>query len=386
MLVPESKLRMMPELLMQTRRQFISGLIHGIAASTFFEHVRGEGRSIYPKCTIPPHWNIKPSICSQRIVSRQAGIRPFRKNGFNLDVESIGSKTIFHNYGHGGAGITMSWGTATYVVNKVKSMSIPKTNTLAVLGSGAVGLATASRLDTAGYKVKIYAKDAIMNSTSAVAGACVYPSLLIEPEKVTALFEKVCVDALGDSFHTFQSLLGKRYGIEWVPVFYSAEQSPTLSWEDLLALTIYQHPNRVTSAPIFRNSKMECTYSLIVNMPIYLAEMYRELVDRGIIFQKETILDIGDLERLDETYIVNCMGIGASCLGRNDLSPIKGQAAIIDKINIEHAFGIEERGFYLYPRRNSIVIGGGAYVNESNNAYDLTMEKNMIARIRQALA
>jgi D-amino-acid oxidase len=386
MLVPESKLKMMPKLLMQTRRQFVSGLIHGLAASTFLERVRGEERSIYPECTMLPNWNIKASICSQRITSRLAGIRPFRKNGFNLEVETIGSKTIFHNYGHGGSGITMSWGTATYVVNKVQSMSIPKTNTLAVLGSGAVGLATASRLDTAGYKVKIYAKDAIMNSTSAVAGACVYPSLLIEPDKVTALFEKVCIDALGDSFHTFQSLLGKRYGIEWVPVFYSAEQRPTLSWEDLLALTIYPHPNRVTSAPMFRHSNMECTHSLIVNMPIYLAEMYRELMKRGIVFQKETILGIDDLERLDEKYIVNCMGVGASCLGRNDLTPIKGQAAIIDKLNTEHAFGIEERGFYLYPRRNSIVIGGGAYINESNKAYDLTMEKNMIARIRQALA
>lgn len=386
MLVPESKLRMMPKLLMQTRRQFVSGLLHGIAASTFLERVRGEERLIDPTCTMRPNWNIKASICSERIISRVAGIRPFRKNGFNLEVETIGSKTIFHNYGHGGAGITMSWGTATYVVNKVNSMSIPKTNTLAVLGSGAVGLATASRLDTAGYKVKIYAKDAIMNSTSAVAGACVYPSLLIEPDKVTASFEKVCIDALGDSFHTFQSLVGKRYGIEWVPVFYSAEQRPTLSWEDLLALTIYPHPTRVTSAPIFRHSNMECTYSLIVNMPIYLAEMYRELVERGIVFQKETILDIDDLERLDETYIINCMGVGARCMGRNDLTPIKGQAAIIDKLNTEHAFGIEECGFYLYPRRNSIVIGGGAYINESNKAYDLTMEKNMIARIRQALA
>jgi hypothetical protein len=41
-----------------------------------------------------------------------AGVRPFRNGSYRLEAETIGSKFIVHNYGHGGAGITLSWGCA----------------------------------------------------------------------------------------------------------------------------------------------------------------------------------------------------------------------------------------------------------------------------------
>jgi hypothetical protein len=180
-------------------------------------------------------------------------------------------------------------------------------------------------------------------------------------------------------------MVGKRYGVDWVPIYYSTERKSTLSWEDLLAASVFPQPSTVYSKPfLFRPSKMECAYSLIVNMPIYLAAMMRELAKRRVDFIRKTIFSADDLEMIDEIYIVNCMGLGATCLGRNDLTPIRGQTAIIDIMNNEHAFGLEESGFYLYPRRNSIAIGGGADFNASYSKYDFTMEHNMIKRLRQA--
>jgi D-amino-acid oxidase len=35
-----------------------------------------------------------------------------------LRGEKLDSKTVIHNYGHGGAGITLSWGTAQLAVEE----------------------------------------------------------------------------------------------------------------------------------------------------------------------------------------------------------------------------------------------------------------------------
>ena len=40
-----------------------------------------------------------------------AGLRPARKGGVRLEREVISGKIVVHNYGHGGSGITLSWGT-----------------------------------------------------------------------------------------------------------------------------------------------------------------------------------------------------------------------------------------------------------------------------------
>lgn len=34
------------------------------------------------------------------------------KNGLRLETEEIGDKLFIHNYRHGGAGVTLSWGCA----------------------------------------------------------------------------------------------------------------------------------------------------------------------------------------------------------------------------------------------------------------------------------
>ena len=47
----------------------------------------------------------------------RAGLRPFRK--LSVRVEQDPGTSIFHNYGHGGAGVTFSWGCATEVAELV---------------------------------------------------------------------------------------------------------------------------------------------------------------------------------------------------------------------------------------------------------------------------
>src|SRR5687767_8050730 len=44
------------------------------------------------------------------------GLRPFRPSGFVVRREEREGKILVHNYGHGGGGITLSWGSADLAV------------------------------------------------------------------------------------------------------------------------------------------------------------------------------------------------------------------------------------------------------------------------------
>lgn len=47
-----------------------------------------------------------------------------RNNGLRLEKDSAGEKDIFHNYGHGGAGVTLSWGCALKIAEQISSVDI----------------------------------------------------------------------------------------------------------------------------------------------------------------------------------------------------------------------------------------------------------------------
>ena len=55
----------------------------------------------------------KPSVLAERV-----GLRPFRKSGVRLERGQLrDGHTVIHNYGHGGAGFTLSWGCAREVLD-----------------------------------------------------------------------------------------------------------------------------------------------------------------------------------------------------------------------------------------------------------------------------
>ncbi len=55
----------------------------------------------------------RPNVLAERV-----GLRPFRKSGVRLERDRLrDGRTVIHNYGHGGAGFTLSWGCAREVVD-----------------------------------------------------------------------------------------------------------------------------------------------------------------------------------------------------------------------------------------------------------------------------
>ncbi len=70
-------------------------------------------------------------VSEARIIRLDVGLRPFRPSGFRVEREMLGDNVLVHNYGHGGGGITLSWGTAKLAVDLGFDASKPD---VAVLG------------------------------------------------------------------------------------------------------------------------------------------------------------------------------------------------------------------------------------------------------------
>jgi D-amino-acid oxidase len=50
------------------------------------------------------------------VIAVKVGLRPFRSSGVRLELEKLGDgRSVIHNYGHGGAGFTLSWACAEEV-------------------------------------------------------------------------------------------------------------------------------------------------------------------------------------------------------------------------------------------------------------------------------
>lgn len=91
------------------------------------------------------------------MIRADVGFRPFRRSGFVVRAEALGDKLLVHNYGHGGAGVTLSWGTAEQAVELIAASG--RIGSAAVLGCGVVGLATARLLQGRGFGVTIHARE-----------------------------------------------------------------------------------------------------------------------------------------------------------------------------------------------------------------------------------
>ncbi|MGH6793444.1 MAG: FAD-dependent oxidoreductase, partial [Methyloceanibacter sp.] len=94
----------------------------------------------------------KFQAAADQIIGARVGLRPCRPSGFVVKSEPFGDKMIIHNYGHGGCGVTLSWGTADMAAKLALATPHRKA---AIIGCGIIGLTTARLLQDRGFTVAI---------------------------------------------------------------------------------------------------------------------------------------------------------------------------------------------------------------------------------------
>ncbi|MFT4626295.1 MAG: D-amino-acid oxidase [Myxococcota bacterium] len=82
------------------RRSVLQGLVAGVLVPPRLASAAG---------------GLRPSPDFTRLMATGAqtvGVRPYRRSGVRLEREGIGGRQVVHNYGHGGAGLTLAFGCA----------------------------------------------------------------------------------------------------------------------------------------------------------------------------------------------------------------------------------------------------------------------------------
>ncbi|MFD3955507.1 NAD(P)/FAD-dependent oxidoreductase [Streptomyces bacillaris] len=65
-------------------------------------------REIVARCA-----RVRPEIADARVLGHRVGLRPVREGGVRIEAGALpGGGLLVHNYGHGGAGVTVAWGCA----------------------------------------------------------------------------------------------------------------------------------------------------------------------------------------------------------------------------------------------------------------------------------
>lgn len=323
--------------------------------------------------TVPP-FAVLPEIMpvraqTDRIFRVTVCLRPFRAAGPRLEVERVGDKTVVHNYGHGGSGWSMSWGSSSVAVEK--AMAVGERD-VAVIGCGALGLTSSILLQRAGAKVTIYAKERFPEVRSARATGTWTPDSrialtnAISPD-FPALWEKMC----RYSFHTYESYLGMAGNpVEWLDRYNLSDAvpgqvRPAGERREELEFAIFRQrvadltPRSQELPPgshPFPTRTASRTSTLTFNIADYSRQLVNDFLIEGGKIEHIEFHSPSELSQLSQKVIINATGYGARALWKDEsIVPVRGQIAwLIPQPELN--YGVMYDGVFMHPRRDGIVV------------------------------
>ena len=306
-----------------------------------------------------------------------AGVRPYRNGSYRLDAETISQKFIVHNYGHGGAGITLSWGCAAKVRDIVKSHLVGSPETrVAVLGAGVMGLTAATLLLDLGLTVTIYSDRQPLETTSSRAGGQWAVSVVEFTGK-----ERELTDIIKFAYTTFKASIGQGFGVSERPNYTA---TPSHNLDVVIQLAPGLIPPRVSlpRLPFEGHSKPGFVYqTLLIEPPIFLAKLEADLRARGVSFVNKKFASRSDLlASVADNILVNCTGLGSMKLFSDTrMQPIKGQLAMLPaQPGLQYLYGQDG---YMFPRADHVVIGGTFEVGVNNETVNKSVCKSLVSHI-----
>lgn len=312
-------------------------------------------------------------VSRDRIIREVVGLRPYRDEGFVVDAERIGNKLLIHNYGHGGAGITLSWGTASLAVALARDFPVARTSRpqrgqrsaqrrFAVLGCGVNGLSTA-RLLQRSYQdgpgtVTIYARDLPPDTTSNIAGGFWSPTSVYDAGVASPQFLKQFRSACRLSNRAFQLLAGTEYGVRWIETFELYRNEASFARELPGGNDLYPEQKLHRDAEHYFGCPYVRQYStMLIEPSIYLSALLRDFYLAGGKLVVKEFHRREEVLRLPEQIIFNCTGLGTRALfGDEKLGPVRGQLEVLlPQPEVDYCY---LGSGYMFPRRDGIILGG----------------------------
>ncbi len=297
-------------------------------------------------------------------------LRPFRAAGPRLDMERVGDKVVAHNYGHGGSGWSLSWGSADVVIKKALEAANGSKD-VAVVGCGALGLTAAITAQRAGLRVTIYAKERPPFVRSARAtGSWTPDSRIALTSGAAPEFAAQWESMARTSFAMYQSYLGMPgTPIEWTDRYFLSDGE-----EDTRGQTLQQESHdfaryRERIADItprsqeipsgmhpFPTKHVWRNTSLTFNVADYSRQLMNDFMIAGGVIETREFHSPQEVASLPQRVIINCTGYGARQLWRDEsVVPVRGQIAwLIPQEGVN--YGLNYKDLNVLARRDGIVI------------------------------
>ena len=362
------------------------GLLGGCATT-------GDAASPVPGFSAPPA--LAPiNARADRIMNITVCLRPFRAAGPRLEGETVGDKLVVHNYGHGGSGWSLSWGSGLLAV---KMALAGGEKDIAVIGCGALGLTAATIAQRAGARVTIYAKDRLPEARSARATGIWSPdSRIALAGSVGAGFPAYWEEMARKSFRIHQQYLGLAdRPVEWTERYILSDgqgQPPApppmqfAHYESRIAdltptverLEPGQHP-----FPVARARRQSLP---MFNIAAYGHTLTNDFLLNGGRFETVEFRTPADLAALKQKVIINCTGYGARALWKDEsIVPVRGQIAWLVPQE-EVTYGVYYRGVGTVSRHDGMAVqNSGADeshgYNDANEAADRAEADAAVATI-----
>lgn len=317
---------------------------------------------VQPICVDPARMT-KITVCT----------RPFRGQGPRIEAERLGDKLLVHNYGHGGSGWSLSWGSAATVVPLALAGGVGE---VAVIGCGALGLTSAIALQRAGARVTIYARDLPPETRSARATGTWTPDARVALRDVMdAEFAERWERMARISFAAYQELLRvPGQPVEVHDRFLLSELVPEEAWSEKVgkdpigfARLEYRLAD-LYAAPVdfgpgmhpFGTKYCRQTAAYRFNIAEYSRHLEREFRERGGEIVRAEFRAPADLLQLHQPVIVHCTGYGARALfGDETLIPVRGQITWLPPMP-ELPYSLIWGDLNLVPRADGTVVQWGA--------------------------
>ena len=307
-----------------------------------------------------------------RVIRTTVGLRPHRDAGFVLKPDKLDDKLLVHNYGHGGAGMSLAWGTGLMAAEFATEHQARQA---AVIGCGSVGLTCARQLQRRGFDVTIYALAVPPNVTSNMSLAGFTPaSGLVVADRRTPEWDAQYRRAVDIAYRQLQLMTGAPLsGVSWLDNFLLTDQLPSPPPANP------ERPNLMAGLQVedevfgpgehpFGTKYALRSPQIRIEPNIYLDNLMHDVVlfgGRIVVRKFETPRD---LALLREPIVINCTGLGARDLfGDQELIPLKGQLVVMvpqSEVNYHTNGGLHQPappgtlGIHMMSRRDGIILGG----------------------------
>ena len=328
-----------------------------------------------PTPTLRPPLRLAPVRAAwDRIIRTTVGLRPHRPSGFVLRADKLDDTAVIHNYGHGGSGMSLSWGTGRMAAEMALGHDSRRA---AVIGCGAVGLTAARQLQRRGFAVTIYAMSVPPNTTSNMSFAGFTPTAgLVDDDLRTPAWDAQFREAAEISYRELQLLAGTRFGVSWIDRYGLSDTPPGAGGDDAEEeqeplLPAHLRSGRLTLEPgehPFPSRYAIRGSQLRIEPSIYLDALVHDFIDFGGRIEIRRFTEMRELVALSEPLVVNCSGLGARDLfGDDELLPAKGQLTVlVPQEEVDWGIGGDPPdgdtpgllGIHMQPRRDGIVLGG----------------------------